>query len=361
MRGITLYFKRAVAAGLAVTVIALSIASSAYAQAGTWTTKAPMPTARGRLAVGVVNGILYAVGGSLGSFAGGGGNDTAAVEAYNPTTDTWLQKAPYPLRQEDASAGVIDGILYVVGGYSRANSTALNSVEAYDPASDRWTAKASMPTPRYALAVGVVDGILYAIGGFANDGSVLSTVEAYDPRTNTWTTKAPMPGQRGSLAAGVVDGVIYVAGGDNGVIFPAVGYAYNPKTDTWSTKAPKPTVSLLAASGVIGGIFYVVGHVNSFFLSPAEMVAYDPKTDSWTIEPPMPTGRHGAGAGVVYGVLYVFGGLARSGSASDPLRANEAFTPNRPPIANAGPEQTVECAGRSGAVVTLNGDRKSVV
>ncbi len=77
-----------------------------------------------------------------------------------------------------------------------------------------WTTKAPMPTPRYAPAAGVVNGILYAVGGFRGGGDVLSTVEAYDPATNTWTTKAPMPTPRGGLAAGVVSGILYLGGQD---------------------------------------------------------------------------------------------------------------------------------------------------
>jgi hypothetical protein len=41
-----------------------------------WTTKAPMPTARGHSAAGVVNGVLYTVGGYT-----GGGATLATVEA----------------------------------------------------------------------------------------------------------------------------------------------------------------------------------------------------------------------------------------------------------------------------------------
>ncbi len=60
-----------------------------------------------------------------------------------------------------------------------------------------WIAKAPIPTPRGGLAVGVVNGILYAVGGRVDheDGrwEYLPTVEAYDPSTNSWTRKAPMP------------------------------------------------------------------------------------------------------------------------------------------------------------------------
>src|SRR5258705_377820 len=114
-----------------------------------WTTAAPMPTARGGLGVGEVNGVFYAVGGysSLGGYA-------PAVEAYDPATDTWTSKTPMPTARYGVGVGVVNGVLYAVGGH--LSGTTLATVEAYDPATDTWTTKAPMPTPRYLLSVGVV-------------------------------------------------------------------------------------------------------------------------------------------------------------------------------------------------------------
>src|SRR3989442_9875542 len=70
-----------------------------------------------------------------------------------------------------------------------------------------WTTKAPMPTPRTGLAAGVVNGILYAVGG--NDGvSFLGTDEAYDPTTNTRTTTAPIPTEQPAVAAEVENGAL---------------------------------------------------------------------------------------------------------------------------------------------------------
>ena len=59
-----------------------------------------------------------------------------------------------------------------------------------------WTTRASMPAPRFGLAVGVVNGILYAVGGSGGDGGLQGAVLAYDPATNSWTTKAAVPTPR---------------------------------------------------------------------------------------------------------------------------------------------------------------------
>jgi hypothetical protein len=120
-----------------------------------------------------------------------------------------MTKAPMPTARDGLAVGVVNGILYAVGGFN--GSSYVSTVEAYDPVTNTWTTKAPMPTARYLLAAGVVNGVLYAVGGF--NGSSLSTVEAYNPATNTWTTDAPMPTKRDSLAASVVNAVLYAAGG----------------------------------------------------------------------------------------------------------------------------------------------------
>ncbi len=56
-----------------------------------------------------------------------------------------------------------------------------------------------MPTERARLGIGVVNGILYAVGG--SSGGAVNTVEAYDPATDRWTTKSPMPTPRLGLGS----------------------------------------------------------------------------------------------------------------------------------------------------------------
>ena len=64
---------------------------------------------------------------------------------------------------------------------------------------DSWRKRASMPTGRTGLSAGVVNGMIYAIGGMAT--TVFSTVEEYDPLTNTWTAKASMLTSRGTCTS----------------------------------------------------------------------------------------------------------------------------------------------------------------
>src|SRR6185295_17582577 len=65
-------------------------------------------------------------------------------------------------------------------------------------ATNVWATKAAMSTAREGLAVGVVNGIVYAIGGSGTAGN-LTKVEAYTPSSNTWAAKASLPQGRSGL------------------------------------------------------------------------------------------------------------------------------------------------------------------
>ena len=313
--------------GVSLGAICLALAIGTHAQAqGVWETKAPMPTGREYIAVGVVNSVLFAVGGN-------GNPQLQTVEAYDPATNTWTTKAPMPTPRMGTAAGVLNGILYVVGGRG-SSLESLQTVEAYNPLTNTWTTKAPMPTARQYPAAGVVNGVLYAVGGAVDaNGGALQTVEAYDPLTNTWTTKAPMPTARWLLAVSVVNGVLYAVGGETPNVLQTVE-AYDPTTDVWTTKATMPTARTALAMDVINSVLFAVGGSNGLSFNTVE--AYDPLTNTWTTKASMPTGRRSLGVGVVNGVLYAVGGLNDSGGN---IAANEAFQDATcpSPVANTNP------------------------
>jgi len=75
---------------------------------------------------------------------------------------------------------------YQVGGYDGESRQCLSSVECYDPEKDQWKPVPEMSARRSGAGVGVLDGILYAVGG--HDGPLVrKSVEAFNPETNQWT------------------------------------------------------------------------------------------------------------------------------------------------------------------------------
>lgn len=93
----------------------------------------------------------------------------------------WPFRAPMPTGRYELAVGVVNGVLYAVGGAGfLVGIYDLATIEAYDQVANRWTSKGPMPTGRSLLGVGVVNGLMYALGG-SIAGWPLGTVEAYDP------------------------------------------------------------------------------------------------------------------------------------------------------------------------------------
>jgi hypothetical protein len=177
----------------------------------TWRIRSNMPTDRCRLAVVEGNnGKIYALGG-----ADNDGHLLSTVDEYNPETDTWTSRAPMSIPRIGLGAAVVDGLIYAIGGTTQSDGFNIrtNAVEAYNPVTNTWTAKASMPTARDDLfAVSSSNGKIYAIGG--STGSETKIVEEYDPLNNIWKSTAGMSAARELFgAAAPSDGRIYVFGG----------------------------------------------------------------------------------------------------------------------------------------------------
>jgi len=185
-----------------------------------------------------VNGKIYAIGGAYTT-------NPAAVEEYDPATDTWTRKANMPTARNGLSTSVIDGRIYVIGGATSFGGSGISTVEEYDPATDTWRQKANMRTARVYLSTSVVNGKIYAIGGTAgNWNPVLSTVEEYDPVTDTWAKKPDLPTARMFVPTSMVNGEIYAIGGS---------LAYWPWTPTSTVEVydPNPLVFDFNGDGIV--------------------------------------------------------------------------------------------------------------
>src|SRR6266566_2470797 len=141
--------------------------------------------------------------------------------ATGTACDCWSQVAPMPTKRFGLAVGAINGTLYAVGGFDdRQYPGPLAANEAYDPVANAWTTRAPMPTPRHLLGVAVLGSLLYAVGGRDYYGAWSSALEVYDPAANSWTTLAPMPTGRAGLGVAVVNGLVYAVGGYLGVTPP---------------------------------------------------------------------------------------------------------------------------------------------
>lgn len=306
--------KTLLAVVVALAVVSLFARDKVFGQRGTWTVKAPIPTPRSGLAVGVVNGILHAVGGSITHFGVGGYIESlSTVEAFDPSNNSWTTKSPMPTPRTQLAVGVVGGILYALGGFAKNTQPALETMDAYDPRTNTW--RAAIPLPWSPNAVGVANGILYALGGCCGPDQT-SRLEAYDPIKNTWTVRAPMPSHRVGFGLGVVNGILYTVGGAEpyGPIRGTVE-AYDPQTNKWTTQAPMLTPRFIPALGVANQLVYAVGghatlqETGVVNIPPNMVEVYDPRTNVWSKRGSLPGNRNFVALGDVNGVLYAVGGV----------------------------------------------------
>jgi N-acetylneuraminic acid mutarotase len=198
-----------------------------------WTRKADMPHAGCAGVQGVIDGQLYVylppVGG--GAFCDGS-SEMGLFFRYNPSTDTWMRRASPPSDHKDGAGRVINNRLYLAGG-SKLSPCAVNGeptfcdelsaqLDVYNPASNTWETKARLPDIEGGMAAAVLNGKLFLVGGYgrASEGALVN-VDAYDPLTNRWMAKAPLPmGSHSGAAATVRGRIFYIAG--------TQVYAYTP-------------------------------------------------------------------------------------------------------------------------------------
>ena len=286
-----------------------------------WEVISQLPTKRSAFSTAVVDGKIYLIGGFRRENMNGGPLGISTVEVYDTKNNRWQRLTDMPTPRLSSEAAVVDGKIYVVGGFSwigipGVDMKMLNVVEVYDPQTDTWSRKQDMSTPRRYLGTGVVDGKIYAIGGenLFEELQRLNQMEVYDAVSDTWAKRGDMPTRRSDIKAAVVRDTIYVIGGAG---WPRVGWgpvlatieAYHPKTNRWEKKADMPNLIAGFSTVVVDDKIYLIGgHGGVAFEKYLKRVEiYDPETERWDTGPPMPAGNSPFGAEAVNGKIYILG------------------------------------------------------
>ncbi|XP_078488587.1 kelch-like ECH-associated protein 1 [Ciona intestinalis] len=257
-----------------------------------WLRLRDLPMPRSGIASCVVQGLFYAIGGRNNSPEGN--YDSAACDRYNPMSDQWDHRSSMNVPRNRSSVGVIDNMVYAVGGSQ--GPTHHNSVERYDPELDTWTMVCGMKTKRIGVGCAVVNRMLYAVGGF--DGvNRLSSVERYHPENDEWKDTQPMHTARSGAGVVALGNTIYAVGGYDGHEQLNSVEKYNVLDDTWqSVSRMKHRRSALAVTVHNGKIFALGGYDGHDFLSSVEY--YDPAKNEWKEVTNMSSGRSGCGSAV---------------------------------------------------------------
>ncbi|KAG7212509.1 hypothetical protein KM043_012819 [Ampulex compressa] len=260
----------------------------------TWTEHAKLIVPRSGLGGAFLKGMFYAVGGR--NNTPGSRYDSDWVDRYNPVRDQWRPCSPMSVPRNRVGVAVMDGLLYAVGGSAGAEYH--NSVECYDPDQDSWTNIEPMHIRRLGVGVAVVNRLLYAIGGF--DGkNRLNSVECYHPENDEWTMVSSMKCSRSGAGVASLGQYIYVIGGYDGTRQLNSVERYDTEHDVWEYVSNVTIArSALSVTVLDDKLYAMGGYDGSTFLSIVEI--YDPAKDQWEQGVSMTSGRSGHASAVSY-------------------------------------------------------------
>ena len=244
---------------------------------------------------------------------------TRRAFAWSSEARAWraLPDVPGMVGRLAATAQVVRGRLYVVGGYtvdSAGVEHSLANVDIYDPATGRWSAGAPTPVAVDDAVSGVYrDSLVYLVSGWHETDNVRD-VQLYDVAHDRWTKGTPIPGRgvfghTGALAAGrivFVDGAAKTTGGPKyalvrqawiGTINPR-----DPERISWQAGVRHPGPPLYRAAAAVCGALVVIagGTANPYNYNgigydsqpsaPRKAVlAYDTRRGQWRTLPSLPT------------------------------------------------------------------------
>lgn len=308
---------------------------------GYWRPAPELPDARAGLSAVVLNGRVYAAGGS------GLTEPNSTVEVFEPSRLIWIEEAGLPRGLERFGFAALDGRLYAAGGYAGPETSRFTTevvggefrrpqfeplrpsadMWSFDPAENVWQRETSMPGPKASFQLVALDGQLYALGG--EDGS--DGVFVFNPELRRWSLMdAPREIARRGAAAVAHEGRIYFMGGvANGAATARVDI-FDPASGSWGIGPAMPQARAGHAAAVLNGTIHVVGgRGEGLSTTLSSHIRLDLQTNSWAEEPGLASPRTDAAAVAINGELMVIGGGAGGGffAPFTAISATDIFTP----------------------------------
>lgn len=174
----------------------------------TWTPKAPVPTARSDSGAASVGGKIYMIGGS--TILNNAYVQMNNVDEYDPATDTWTPKAPMHYARQNVAVTVMNGHIFAVGGLGDVGAD--SAMEEYDPVANAWTTRAAIPHARRSACAFGWNGKVIVYAGIEG-GTFIKETEEYDPTFNAWTAREDLPRLRYASGYASIGPSCYCFGG----------------------------------------------------------------------------------------------------------------------------------------------------
>ena len=185
---------------------------------------------------------------------------------YDPASDSWTQKANFPVLIHGAVSFGTDTKGYVGGG-----STLTNEFFEYNPVTNTWIPIAPCP-----FAPGDVQCFSVQNKGYVYLGNQMAE---YDPFNNAWTMMANAPIGFGTWSTSFAsNGSGYVKSGAN-------FYEFKPSQNTWISRASFPGQTSNGGAGFYRDEkgYFVCGYVGALSVVTNEVWEYNAGQNAWNL------------------------------------------------------------------------------
>ena len=298
------------------------------AKALQWQSRAAMPVAVQEIYPAVHQGKIYVAGGLSDAISQQQLQMSAAVQVYDPHTDSWSLGPALPEPRHHAYLLSTGDKLFVFGGFVATNGgrwRASADVLLLDESSSSWQKVASLPKPLTETVIAVIGSNIHLVSGRSPQGADNAQWRdqvdvnwhwVFDPLTYNVSEATALP-QAFNSAAGVSwHNSLYVVGGRQ------VGggnlnslYRFDIKAGQWQSLAPLPQAQGGLAVAVLHDQLLVFG--GEYFTDGGgvyrQVWRYHADSNSWQQWGDMPLPRHGLGAVTLNNSLYIIGGATEVG------------------------------------------------
>jgi len=207
-------------------------------------------------------------------------------------TINWRQLPDAPLTKFESMGDVVNGKLYVFGGYVNAKIQSTPQVAVYDPVANQWSTRRDMPEKLTHSGTANDAQFIYLAGGYVGDWQGLSTpvtrhVWRYDTINDAWTSVLSLPANRSAGGLVRVGRKLHFFGG--------LKQRKQDRGEHWVLDLRRPTRWAAAAAmpdprnhlGAIetGGKIYAVGgqhDLNENSGNDAQVDAFDVVVGTWS-------------------------------------------------------------------------------
>lgn len=222
-----------------------------------------------------------------------------------------LPNVPGPVGRLAATAQVVRGRVYLLGGYavdSMGTERTIGALDIYDARRNVWTSGATIPVAVDDAISGVYrDSLIYLVSGW-HDTDNVRNVQVYDVVHDRWSAATPIAGLGVFGHSGALAGnrIVYIDGARRNATFPryvnepqawmGTIQPHRPDSIAWRRLTPHPqSVRYRAAAGTCGSFVLFAGGTDDpynydgigYDSVPAapltSVIALDTRTSAWRV------------------------------------------------------------------------------